>query len=526
MGFYSNKGHIKASLGYFYFVFNYTRTREYTMRTTGPKATGSLIIGVAMAVIGSAFQFGYNIAVFNAPADEVLDFFYPCVGSENNYTYGTLDNGTWTCDPTFNTHRNLMLSAAVAIFALTGMMGAFMVGPVVNRFGRKGGLLMNNGISLAAALCLGLSKTVNSYWLLILGRAIIGIFAGLATGIVPMYISEISPKQWRGAIGVLNQLLITVGILVAQIAGLGSLLGNQESWPILFALTFLPSLMQTITYPFMPASPRFLLIDCNKPEEAKKVLRKLRGSNDVEDEMQEMLAEAEAASNTEVMSVRQILTNRANKWQLIVTLCTMFAQQLSGINAVFFYANKIFGLAGIPEGNPQDLASVCVGTVNVGRKMLMVGGFASMVVSCAILTVILNVLESKTPADLLELPWLPYMSLSCVIIYIIGFAVGPGPVPWIITTELFTQEARPAATQLSCGANWTANFVIGILFPVVISTIGPYVFLIFMAVCATITVFLWFFMPETQGKTFGEISELFARRNGVRLNDFQMGHKV
>merc|ERR1739838_558288 len=291
MGFYSNKGHIKASLGYFYFVFNYTRTREYTMRTTEPKATGPLIIGVAMAVIGSAFQFGYNIAVFNAPADEVLDFFYPCVGSENNYTYGTLDNGTWTCDPTFNTHRNLMLSAAVAIFALTGMMGAFMVGPVVNRFGRKGGLLMNNGISLAAALCLGLSKTVNSYWLLILG---------LATGIVPMYISEISPKQWRGAIGVLNQLLITVGILVAQIAGLGSLLGNQESWPILFALTFLPSLMQTITYPFMPASPRFLLIDCNKPEEA-------------------------------------------NKWLLIVTLCTMFAQQLSGINAVFFYANKIFG---------------------------------------------------------------------------------------------------------------------------------------------------------------------------------------
>merc|ERR1739838_666600 len=141
MGFYSNKGHIKVSLGYFYFVFNYTRTREYTMRTTEPKATGSLIIGVAMAVIGSAFQFGYNIAVFNAPADEVLDFFYPCVGSENNYTYGTLDNGTWTCDPTFNTHRNLMLSAAVAIVALTGMMGAFMVGPVVNRFGRKGGLL-------------------------------------------------------------------------------------------------------------------------------------------------------------------------------------------------------------------------------------------------------------------------------------------------------------------------------------------------------------------------------------------------
>ena len=63
---------------------------------------------------------------------------------------------------------------------------------------------------------------------------------------------------------------------------------------------------------------------------------------------------------------------------------------------------------------------------------------------------------------------MPYMSLGCVIIYIIGFAVGPGPVPWIITTELFTQEARPAATQLSCGANWTANFVIGILFPVVI----------------------------------------------------------
>lgn len=480
-----------------------------------PKATASLVTGVTMAVVGSAFQYGYNIAVMNAPTDEITGFFFPCNKS--------VDPDADNCSEPYVKN---MYALAVSAFPLAGMIGSLMVAAVVNKFGRRGGLLLNNVISLLSAICFAMAKYVNVFPLLIVGRVFIGIFAGLATGIVPMYISEISPKEWRGAIGVLNQLLITIGILVAQVLGLGSLLGGDNSWPILFALTFLPSLLQTVCIPFMPRSPRFLLLDCHQEDSARNVLVKLRGYDDVSGEMEEMRSEAESASKTKPLSVMQLFNERSVRWQLITIVLMMMAQQLSGINAVFFYTNIIFTAAGIPKGNPQDLASVAVGVVNVlmtivsvaiiekaGRKKLLVYGFGAMIFWCLMLTIVLTILlgyeKGENPGVL------PYLSIACVIGYIIGFAVGPGPIPWLITAELFTQAARPSATMIACVVNWMCNFIIGISFPSIANATGAYVFLIFMGVCVAITVYLQIFMPETRGKTFREINSLFAARNGV-----------
>lgn len=534
-----------------------------------PKMTMSLVTGVSMAVFGSAFQFGYNIAVMNAPAKEILDEFFPCaapievvlketatemptiteaITEATNASDVAVMNTTAAqltttlapkiqCTPSEKEYRDNMYALAVAAFPFAGMFGSLMVAAVVGKFGRRGGLMLNNVISLIAALCLGLAKTVGSYPLIVIGRAIIGIFAGLATGIVPMYISEISPKEWRGAIGVLNQLLITIGILVAQILGLQDLLGNDLMWPVLFALTFLPSFLQAVSYPFMPSSPRYLLIDCHKEDAARNVLTRLRGTDDVSGEMDEMRSEAESASKTKALTLMQLIGERSVRWQLITIIAMMIAQQLSGINAVFFYTNKIFSAAGIPEGNPQDLASVVVGSVNVlmtivsvvviekaGRKKLLVGGFAVMIFWCLALTIVLTILlgyEDPTQAGPL-----PYLSIACVIGYIIGFAVGPGPIPWLIASEFFTQAARPAATTISCIVNWLCNFIIGMSFPSIANATGAYVFLIFMGVCVVITLYLYFIMPETKGKTFGEINAMFAVRNGVSVGGVDSGLNV
>lgn len=386
--------------------------------------------------------------------------------------------------------------------------------------------MVNNVISLVAAVFFVLSKYVGSFNLLIIGRGFIGLFAGLATGIVPMYISEISPKEWRGAIGVLNQLLITIGILIAQVFGLRVILGSEDMWPLLFGFTFLPSLVQSLSFFFMPRSPRYLLIDLHQEDAARNQLVKLRGYDDVSADMDEMRAEAEASRKTQALSIFQLIGERSCRWQLITVIAMMVAQQLSGINAVFFYANKIFELAGIPPGNPQDLAAIAVGAVNVimtivsvvlieraGRKRLLVWGFGAMIFWCLALTVVLNLLLSFAKDK-----YLPYISIGCVIGYIVGFAVGPGPVPWLITAEFFTQEARPAATMIACVFNWVCNFIIGISFPAIAKGLGAYSFLLFMAVCVTITVYLYFVMPETRNKTFGEISAMFAKRNGVTVN--------
>lgn len=148
-----------------------------------------------------------------------------------------------------------------------------------------------------------------------------------------------------------------------------------------------------------------------------------------------------------------------------------------------------------------------------GRKRLLVWGFGAMIFWCLALTVVLNLLLSFAKDK-----YLPYISIGCVIGYIVGFAVGPGPVPWLITAEFFTQEARPAATMIACVFNWVCNFIIGISFPAIAKGLGAYSFLLFMAVCVTITVYLYFVMPETRNKTFGEISAMFAKRNGVTVN--------
>jgi len=488
-----------------------------------PRVTFSLVMGVLMAVLGAAFQYGYNIASLNAPTEEIQFNFYPC---KHNIT-----NETKECVDDLKDQRTFYYSIITAAFPAAGCIGSLMVSSVVGRFGRKNGLMVNNLFSLLAAIFMGISKPINVFWTILVGRVFIGIFAGLATGLVPMYISELSPKEWRGAIGVLNQLLITIGILVAQILGLDTVLGGADTWHILLALTFLPSLLQLLSYALMPKSPRYLLLDLNQEDNARNELVKLRGTDNVSAEMDEMRSEGEQAAETKVMSLMQVIGEKSVRWQLITIVVMMVAQQLSGINAVFFYTNRIFGAAGIPKGSAQDMASIWVGTVNVlltvvsvvviervGRKKLIVFGFGSMILSCIALTVVLKMLESVPEGE--SNGSLGHLSIGLVIFYIVGFAVGPGPIPWILTAELFTQEARPAATMLGCVVNWACNFIIGISFPSVQEVTGAYVFLIFMAVCVLATVYLQVVMPETKGKTFNDINQMFAKRNGIHVQNY------
>merc|ERR1712156_160606 len=138
-----------------------------------------------------------------------------------------------------------MYAIAVSIFAIGGMCGGFIGGWIANKFGRKGGLLMNNLIGIVAAMAMVFSKHVTSYELLIIGRYLIGVNCGLNTSLVPMYISEIAP---------LNQLAVTVGLLTSQVLGVDYLLGTDEGWPYLLGIAVFPSILQMILLPICPES--------------------------------------------------------------------------------------------------------------------------------------------------------------------------------------------------------------------------------------------------------------------------------
>ncbi|XP_036601841.1 solute carrier family 2, facilitated glucose transporter member 5-like [Trichosurus vulpecula] len=468
----------------------------------------TLVLGLVtlVAAFGSSFQYGYNVAVVNSPS-EIMQNFY-------NETYYKRHSEYMS-----STVVTLLWSVTVSMYPLGGFIGSLMVAPMVNKCGRKGTLLINNIFSIVPAILMGCSKVAGSFEMIIFARIVVGICAGLSSNVVPMYLGELAPKNLRGAIGVVPQLFITVGILVAQIFGLRSILTSEEGWPILLGLTGIPAALQLLFLPFFPESPRYTLIQKGDEEGARKALKKLRKSDNVEAEVEEICMEDELERAAGRVSVLKLFTTKSLRWQLISIIILMAGQQLSGVNAVYYYADQIYREAGV---NDHDVQYVTVGTgaVNVvmtflavfivellGRRLLLLIGFSICFLACVVLTVALSLQDTVTG--------MPYVSITCVICYVIGHAIGPSPIPSLIITEIFLQSSRPAAFMVGGTVHWLSNFIVGLIFPFIQEGLGAYSFIIFGVICLLTTIYTYFIVPETKAKTFMEINQIFAKINKV-----------
>uniref|UniRef100_A0A3Q1M842 Solute carrier family 2, facilitated glucose transporter member 5 n=1 Tax=Bos taurus TaxID=9913 RepID=A0A3Q1M842_BOVIN len=436
------------------------------------RLTPVIVLATLIAAFGSSFQYGYNVAAINSPSEFMKDFYnytyYDRVGEYMNEFYLTL-----------------LWSVTVSMFPFGGFLGSLMVGPLVNNLGRKGTLLFNNIFSIVPALLMGFSELAKSFEMIIVARVLVGICAGLSSNVVPMYLGELAPKNWRGALGVVPQLFITIGILVAQIFGLRSLLANEEGWPILLGLTGIPAVLQLLFLPFFPESPRYLLIQKKDEAAAKSALRRLRGWHDVDAEIEEILEEDRAEKAVGFISVLKLFKMRSLRWQVISIIVLMAGQQLSGVNAIYYYADQIYLSAGV---NEDDVQYVTAGT----------GAVNVLITVCA---------------DVIS--WMPYVSIACVISYVIGHALGPSPIPALLVTEIFLQSSRPAAYMVAGTVHWLSNFTVGLVFPFIQVGLGAYSFVIFAVICLLTTVYIFLIIPETKSKTFIEINRIFIKMNKV-----------
>ncbi|XP_023372847.1 solute carrier family 2, facilitated glucose transporter member 3 [Otolemur garnettii] len=407
------------------------------------KVTPSLIFAIAIATIGS-FQFGYNTGVINAPEAIIKDFL--------NYTLEERLEDL----PSTGLLTSLW-SLSVAIFSVGGMIGSFSVGLFVNRFGRRNSMLFVNLLAIAGGSFMGFCKLAESFEMLILGRLIIGLFCGLCTGFVPMYIGEISPTALRGAFGTLNQLGIVIGILIAQIFGLEVILGSEELWPVLLGFTIIPAVLQSVALPFCPESPRFLLINRKEEEKAK---------------------ESEYLPNFP-MGI------------------SGFCEQ--GRRQVFYYSTGIFKDAGVQE---PIYATIGAGVVNTIFTVVSVTNM-EWVILFLILTFLCSFLLQNNYS------WMSFVCIGAILVFVAFFEIGPGPIPWFIVAELFSQGPRPAAVAVAGCSNWTSNFLVGLLFPSAAAYLGAYVFIIFSTFLIIFLVFTFFKVPETRGRTFEDITRAF-----------------
>uniref|UniRef100_A0A8D3DT90 Solute carrier family 2 member 2 n=1 Tax=Scophthalmus maximus TaxID=52904 RepID=A0A8D3DT90_SCOMX len=463
---------------------------------SGKQLTGTLALAVFTAALGS-LQYGYSLGVINAPQKVIQNHYGRSLGVLSERAAVAPQNATEEEEfQEVGSHPSVVMywSLSVAIFSVGGMVSSFLVGFVGDLRGRVKGMLMVNVLAVAAGLLMGLCKMWKPHIMVISGRAVMGFYCGLTSGLVPMYIGEIAPKAYRGALGTLHQLAIVTGILISQVAGLDFVLGNDDMWPLLLGLSGAPAVLQSFLLPLCPESPRYLYIVLGKEQEA-------RTSKDYTQQLSSF-----TKNEKDVVS-------SVYRQQLFVALMMHLSQQLSGINAIFYYSTAIFAQAGVSQ---PVYATIGVGVINTiftmvsvalvdkaGRRTLTLIGLGGMCCSAIAMTVGLGFQS--------QFPWMSYVSMSAIFLFVSFFEIGPGPIPWFIVAELFSQGPRPAAIALAGCCNWTSNFIVGMTFPYIQVWLGCYVFILFAALLFCFTVFTYLRVPETKGKTFEEIADVFQK---------------
>ncbi|XP_037611265.1 solute carrier family 2, facilitated glucose transporter member 11-like [Sebastes umbrosus] len=501
---------------------------ETSSKPSGGGGDCTLALTVCSAAIGGTFQYGYNISIINSPTTYIQSFI--------NDTY-VERWGVGLESP----QVTLMWTLIVSVFSLGGLLGALLAGPLAVHFGRKNSLLLNNSFLFVGAVLVLLCRVARSFEMIILARFLVGMNSGVSMNVQPMYFGESAPTHLRGAVAFSSAVFTAFGIFLGQVVGITEIMGAEPHWHYLLASNALPALIQLLTLPWFPESPRYLLIDRGDREACLQALRRLRGGEAPASEMEEMLQEQEqqksaaliSGSTTNAKTPWSLFKDRDLRSQLRTVMGASSAMMLCGNDSIYFYAYYIFLAAGIP---PQQIQYVTIGTgaseltasilsnlliERVGRRYLLVGGYSLMSCWSVVFTVALT-LQSRGVA------WMAYLSMACVFAYILSFGLGPAGVTGILPTEIFDQAARPAAYMVAGSFMWISLFSVGMLFPFIVKSLGNFCFLPFSAVCVVSAVFLGLTLPETKGKTLAEITAEFDRKNGVKKerSDVQMDEPI
>ncbi|XP_068398380.1 solute carrier family 2, facilitated glucose transporter member 9 isoform X2 [Eschrichtius robustus] len=443
----------------------------------------SLVVASLVGAFGSSFLYGYNLSAVNAPTPYIKTFYNESWERRHGHR---IDLDTLT----------LLWSVTVSIFAIGGLVGTFLVKLIGKVLGRKYTLLVNNGFAISATLLMACSLQAGAFEMLIMGRFIMGVDGGIALSVLPMYLNEISPKEIRGSLGQVTAIFICIGVFTGQLLGLPELLGKESTWPYLFGVIAVPVLVQLVSLPFLPESPRYLIFEKHDQAGAEKAFQTFLGKEDVSREVEEVLAESREQRNSRLVSVLELLRSPSVRWQVITVVITMACYQLCGLNAIWFYTNSIFGKAGIP---PEKIPYI---TLSTGGIEILAAIFSD------------------------HTPWIPYLSIVCIVAIIAAFCSGPGGIPFILTGEFFQQSQRPAAYTVAGTVNWLSNFAVGLVFPFIQKSLDTYCFLVFATICLTGALYLYFFLPETKNKTHAEISQAFAKRNKAYRPEKKMDSAV
>ena len=388
----------------------------------------------------------------------------------------------------------------VSAVLLGSLVGAFGGGILADRLGRRK-LLISTAIVFGLG-AVGAALAPDTAWLIV-ARVVAGIAIGVASFVAPLYISEIAPVEIRGKLVSINQVALTSGIVISYLIDYA--FAGSQAWRWMFAMAVVPAAAFGIGLIFIPDSPRWLA-GRGHLDQARAVLKRIRPPDKVEAEMSNIQHSVAQQKGNWSELLSPLLRSA-----MIVGIGLAIAQQITGINTVIYYAPTIFKFAGLSSSSAAILASVGVGVVNViftvvamqlidraGRRPLLLVSLAGMALSLAVLGLAFSLPQFK---DILG--WVAIVSLMA---YVGSFAIGLGPVFWLILSEIYPLRIRGRAMSVGTAANWGANLLVALTFLTLTKVIGkPATFWLYGVVTLAAWFFAFFLVPETKGKTLEQI---------------------
>jgi sugar porter (SP) family MFS transporter len=396
-----------------------------------------------------------------------------------------------------------MQGIVVAIALAGAAAGSAAAGYISDRTGRRPVIMGAGLLFIAGAVISAIAQDVTT---LLIGRLLVGVAIGVASMLTPLYLAEISPARDRGAIVSLNQLCITGGILVSYLVGY-ALANGSSGWRWMLALGALPGIILSGGMLVLPESPRWLAGHGRLPD-AEAVLRRLRGTTDVSAEVNslrtDILREGRLPSGA-----AELLSPRLRR-PLIIGIGLAMFQQITGINTVIYFAPTIFQSAGLSSAATSILATAGVGAVNVimtivsirlidrlGRRQLLYWSLGGMALTLLVLSAAFHAGASG------QLGWIAVASVAAFVGF---FAIGLGPVFWLLIAEIFPLNMRGRAMSLATVANWGFNLIVSATFLNIVAVAGSAgAFMLYAVLSVLALIFIAMMVPETKGRTLEQI---------------------
>ncbi|MER7396532.1 sugar porter family MFS transporter [Streptomyces sp. NPDC000151] len=453
------------------------------------------VIGVALVAALGGLLFGYDTGVISGALLTI----------ESDFQLSAFGSGV-----------------VVSAILVGAMAGAAAAGNLADRYGRRPVLVAAAGVFTLGAAMAALAPSAA---LLTAARLVLGLGIGTASNLVPVFIAEVAPPRYRGRLVGLNQLMITLGIVLAYLANYG-LEHATHSWRWMFGLAAVPALLFGAGMLLMPESPRWLALG-GRTERARAVLVRLRGPGDpaaVDAELAEMAARPEGRTEAAPRRGRwRALAGRSVRPAIVAGVGLQILGQASGVNTVIYYAPKIFESSGLGSSS-AILATVGVGLVNllmtpvgmfavdrIGRKKLLATGASVMTVALAGLAVTLAAGGQGSSSGGQGSPF-AWLAVAFVVLFIAAVATTLNVVVFIIPSELYPQRIRGTAMSATMFSNWTMNFLVSLTFLTMLDALGgAATFTAYAVVCALLTLFTVRCIPETRGKSLEQIERELTR---------------